>query len=290
MCLDRVQYQIAMNATLTNQLLDIYDRLHRHYGHEPHWWPLFTKNWRWEIVLGSILVQQTQWERVEQAIQELDALGLVDERALAQASLDTIVEAIKPVAYYNSKGPSLKQFAQYVVQRYGGDVARLFARPTAKVRQELLALPHVGPETADTMLLYAGHHASFVVDAYLRRVVGRLGPIPEIATIKYGTLQQIFEDALPDDLDLSVYPHLQASRARLFWDFHALIVEHGIHHCLSRRPRCDESSAPRRAFTQAIKCAEHCPPCDGCPLREICAAYQTTTAASVKLVGPPSSR
>jgi endonuclease III related protein len=276
-----------MNETLTQQLLEIYDRLHRHYGHEPHWWPLFTQNWRWEIVLGSILVQQTQWERVEQAIQRLDTLGLVDERAMAAAPVETIVETIKPVAYYNAKGPSLKHLAQYIVKRYGGEVARLFERPTARVRQELLALPHIGPETADTMLLYAGHHESFVVDAYLRRVIGRLGPIPDIATIKYDTLQQIFERALPADLDLGAYPHLQGSRAKLFWDFHALIVEHGIHHCLARRPRCDETSAPRRAFSQPIKCAAHCPPCDGCPLREICAAYQIATAAPQTIAPGP---
>jgi endonuclease III related protein len=277
-----------MNESLTQQLLEIYDRLHRHYGYEPHWWPLFTQNWRWEIVLGSILVQQTHWERVEEAIQRLDALGLVDERAMAAAPVETIVTAIKSVAYYNAKAPSLKHLAQYIVKRYGGNVARLFERPTARVRQELLALPHVGPETADTMLLYAGHHESFVVDAYLRRVLGRLGAIPDIATVKYDTLQQICEQALPNDLDLSAYPHLQGSRARLFWDFHALIVEHSIHHCLARRPRCDETSAPRRPFTQAIKCAGHCPPCDGCPLRDICAAYQLARTAQRPAINPVS--
>jgi endonuclease-3 related protein len=262
-----------MEPTLTDQLLAIYDRLHRHYGHEPHWWPLFSDNWRWEIMLGAILVQQTQWERVEQAIQNLDALGLVDERTLAEASVSTIVAAIKPVGYYNAKAPSLKYLAQYVVDQYDGEIARLFDRPTAQIRQELLTLPHVGPETADTMLVYAGHHASFVVDAYLRRIFGRLGTIPDVATLNYTALQHIYETALPADLDLSAYPHLQGSRARLFWDFHALIVEHGIHHCLPRRPRCDETSAPRRAFTQAIKCATHCPPCNGCPLRDVCGAY-----------------
>ena len=115
-----------MNAALTSQLLEIYDRMHRHYGHEPHWWPIFTDNWRWEIMLGAVLVQQTQWERVEQAIQQLAALGLVDEQALANAPLETIVEAIRPVGYYNGKAPSLKHLAQYIVTRYAGDTARLF--------------------------------------------------------------------------------------------------------------------------------------------------------------------
>ena len=260
---------------LTGSLMDIYDRLHRHYGYEPHWWPLFTTNWRWEVMVGSLLVQQTQWERVEQAIQRLDALGLLDERACAAAEIETIRQAICPVAYYNAKAPSLKYLAQYIVEQYGGDVATLFERPSTVVRDELLALPHVGPETADTMLLYAGHQASFVIDAYLRRVFSRLGPIPQVATLKYGELRALFERALPADLDLSAYPHLHGSRSRLFWDYHALIVEHGIHHCLARRPRCDETSAPRRNFAQAIKCAAHCPPCAGCPLRSVCAAYQS---------------
>jgi endonuclease-3 related protein len=268
-------------SSLTAHLMAIYDRLHRHYGHEPHWWPIFTPNWRWEIFLGSVLVQQTQWERVEQTIMRLDALSLVDERALAEASVETIREAIKPVAYYNAKAPSLKKLAQYVVDHYAGDVVRLFDQPTAELRKELLRLPHVGPETADTMLVYAGHHASFVIDAYLRRIFGRLGVIPDVEKLPYETLRRIFEEALPVDLDLSAYPHLEGSRARFFWDYHSLIVEHGIHHCLPRRPRCDDQSAPRRAFSQPIKCAGHCPPCDGCPLRDVCTAYQTGTTCTV---------
>ncbi len=263
-------------ADLTTRLLDIYDRLHQHYGYEAHWWPLFTDNWRWEIMLGAVLVQQTQWERVEQAVLRLHALGLVDERRAAAASLETIREAIKPVAYPNAKAPSLRHLAQYIVARYDGSTAALFDQGTPELRQELLALPHIGPETADTMLVYAGHHASFVVDAYLRRLFGRLGTIPNVDTMRYETLRQVFEDALPPDLDLSPYPHLEGNRSRLFWDYHALIVEHGIHHCLSRRPRCDETSAPRRNFTQSIKCATHCPPCQGCPLRPVCNAYQSS--------------
>ena len=270
-----------MTSALTAPLLDVYDRLHHHYDHEPHWWPLFTANWRWEITLGAILVQQTQWERVEGAIRRLDALGLVDERALAAAPVERIVEAIKPVAYYNGKAPSLQKLAQYVVEHHGAAVANLFSGPTAHVRQELLRLPHVGPETADTLLVYAGHHASFIVDAYLRRLFGRLDIIPDVERLGYEPLRHLIEEALPPEIDLSAYPHLAGSRAKLFWDFHALIVEHGIHHCLGRRPHCDSTSAPRRAFTQPEKCATHCPPCGGCPLREVCAAYQTGSVAHV---------
>src|SRR5262249_6026599 len=154
----------------TTSLLNVYEGLHRHYGYEPHWWPIFTSNWRWEIMLGAILVQQTPWERVEQAIGRLDRLGLVDEEALAVAPVEMIVEAIRPVAYYNAKAPSLQYLAGYVVERYAGKTVHLFELPTDGLRAELLRLPHVGPETADSMLVYAGHHASFIVDAYLRRL------------------------------------------------------------------------------------------------------------------------
>ncbi len=260
--------------TLTQHLLTVYQTLHLHYGHEPHWWPIFTHNRRWEIFLGAVLVQQTHWERVEAAMQRLDALGLVDERALAEASPAAVVEAIRPVAFYNAKAAALQHLARYVVTRYDGDVARLLDQPTGIARHELLGLPHIGPETADAILLYAGGHAVFVVDAYLRRVLGRLGVLPGAASMQYEALRQAIESALPETIDLSPYAHLEGSRAAFFWDFHALIVEHGIHHCLALLPRCDRPSAPRRRFTQPIKCAAHCLDCTGCPLRLDCKAYQ----------------
>lgn len=262
--------------SLTHRLLAVYDTLHRHYGHEPHWWPIFTSNRRWEVFLGAVLVQQTQWERVELAIQRLDALGLVDEHALADAPVAVIVEAISSVAYYNAKGPALQRLARYVVDTWDGDIARLLEQPTGDARRELLSLPQIGPETADAILLYAGGHAVFVVDAYLRRVWGRLGIVPGIERMAYETLRQTIEAALPQTIDLSAYPHLDGSQAAFFWDYHALIVEHGIHHCLARRPRCDQPSAPRRPFAQPIKCAEHCLDCSGCPLRSVCDAYQNS--------------
>jgi len=258
---------------LTEQLLTVYNTLHLHYGHEPHWWPLFTRNRRWEIFLGAVLVQQTQWERVEAAILRLHSAGLVDERALSAAPTAAVVEAIRPAAYYNTKGPALQRLARYVVDTWDGDIARMLEQPTADARRELLSLPHIGPETADAILLYAGDHDVFVVDAYLRRVFGRLGILPGVERMPYETLRQTIEAALPATVDLSAYPHLDGSRAAFFWDYHALIVEHGIHHCLARRPRCDRPSAPRRLFTQPIKCAAHCLDCTGCPLRPVCDAY-----------------
>lgn len=266
-------------AELRQALLDIYGGLHAHYSYEPHWWPIFTPNWRWEIMLGSILVQQTQWERVEQAIKALEQLGLVGEQAMAAASVDVVVEAIRPVAFYNAKGRALIALARHIVERHGGETAMLFEQPTALARAELLRLANIGPETADAMLLYAGHQPVFVVDAYLRRLFGRLGIIPEVKTMRYEALRALLEQALPEGIDLSAYPHLGGSRARFFWDYHALIVEHSIHHCLARRPRCDQASAPRRGFLQPLKCAGHCPPCAGCPLRTVCAAYLSGTSA-----------
>jgi endonuclease-3 related protein len=198
---------------------------------------------------------------------------------MAAASVDAVVDAIRPVAYYNTKAPSLIALARHIVEHHGGGTATLFEQPVELARAELLGLANIGPETAGTMLLYAGHHPVFVVDAYLRRLFGRLGIIPQGRTIGYEALRAMLEQALPDDVDLRAYPHLGGSRARFFWDYHALIVEHGIHHCLARRPRCDQTSAPRRAFAQPIKCASHCPPCDGCPLRAICGAYRSGEVA-----------
>ena len=263
-----------MDASLTDQLLEVYDSLHRHYGYKPHWWPIFTGRRAWEVTLGSLLVQQTHWERVELAIQQLDARGLMDEHALAEAPVEAIVAAIRTVAFYNGKAPALKQLARYVVDHYGGKIENFLAGPTAEVRAELLRLPHIGPETADAILVYAGGHASFVVDAYLRRIFDRIGIVPGITTLKYEQIRQTIEAALPEELDLSAFPHLEGSRAHLFWDFHALIVEHGVHHCVARRPLCDQHCTPRRIYARTTASVPNRPACHGCPVRSVCAAYQ----------------
>jgi endonuclease-3 related protein len=119
-------------------------------------------------------------------------------------------------------------------------------------RRALLALPQVGPETADALLACTGTSVP-VVDAYLRRVLGRLGLVDPKAS--YAELRA----------------QLAATDIGMTWEvFHALLVEHGIHHCLTGVPRCDVEGAPRRDYAEPRKCAEHCPPCGGCPLTDVC--------------------
>lgn len=252
----------------------LYDGLHRHYGTEPHWWPIFGPDRRWEIVMGALLVQQSKWERVEDVINRLLATQCYTPQQIAATTEAELVPFLTGVAYPRQKAPNLIRIAQQLVAHADGDVAKWLAKPTAAMRRELLALRGIGPETADVILLYAGNHAVFVVDAYLRRLFERLGLIPECMTMPYESLRRLIKAALAHDLDLTPYPHLNGSRVALFWDYHALINEHCIHHCLAQRPHCDTTSAPRRPFRQPEKCALHCPPCTGCPLRADCKAYQ----------------
>lgn len=260
-------------TSLTERLIETYARLHIHYGHEPHWWPIFGPLRRWEIVLGALLVQQSRWERVEAAIMRLLAAEWYTPAALATVEPDALVPLLVGVAYPRQKAPWLIGMARHVMARSGGDVQQWLAGPLPERRREFLALPGVGPETADAVLLYAGDHPVFVVDAYLRRVFARLDLIPNVATLPYEQLRALIETALPPTIDLRRWPHLHNDRTAFFWDYHALINEHCIHHCLARRPHCVTTSAPRRPFAQPQKCATHCPPCDGCNLRLGCLSY-----------------
>ncbi len=261
-------------TTLAAQLMEVYARLHGHYGHEPHWWPIFGPDRRWEIVLGAVLVQQSRWERVEAAVLTLLGAGCYTPGDIAAQTPASLAPLLRGVAFPQQKAPQIIGLARHVLARADGDVARWLAQPPTTARAELLGLPGIGPESADVILVYAGGHALMVVDAYLRRVLARLGLLSDAPAQPYEQLRHTLEAALGPELDLGAFPHLSGSRARLLWDFHALINEHCIHHCLARLPRCDDASAPRRPFTKPEKCAAHCPPCAGCPLRDHCAAYQ----------------
>ncbi|MBA3945105.1 MAG: DNA repair protein [Herpetosiphonaceae bacterium] len=273
--------QLSGLPSLTPRLMALYHTLHGHYGHEPHWWPIFGPDRHWEIIIGALLVQQSKWERVEATIIRLLDHQLYHPAALATTTPELLSPLLAGIAYPRQKAPKLIQLAQHLSHCAAGDTTRWLAQPTQPLRQELLGLAGVGPETADVILLYAGHHPVFVVDGYLRRLFARLDLIPNCATLPYETLRATIEAALPADLDLSAYRHLGDSRTMLFWDYHALINEHCIHHCLASRPHCETGSAPRRPFAQPEKCAGHCPPCSGCPLRPVCLAYNHRSTASV---------
>lgn len=163
-------------------LAGIFVRLRAHFGPltgpgAPRpWWPIFGTDAPFEMLVGAVLVQQTRWETVEEAILRLLAAGLLSPRAIASATTKTLAELIRPAAFYGQKATGLITIARHIVAGYGGDTARMLARPTAQVRAELLHLPRIGPETCDVILLYAGGHPVFVVDAYTRRLFERVAP------------------------------------------------------------------------------------------------------------------
>lgn len=276
--------QIAEDTGLRGRLLALYEALLGHFGSEPHWWPIVTDTPQFEILVGAVLVQQTRWETVEAAIARLRDAGLMSPAALAGADTAALALLIRPCAFHTQKAPGLQAICHYIVEYHAGDLGRLLAQPRAIVRAELLALPRIGRETADAIMLYGGAHPLFIVDAYARRLLGRLGLAPgfDFARASYDAVQQLVEDALGgpivDERSRSVdyappILNTQSGRCNFYRNFHALIVEACIHHCLASRPRQDRGGA-RRVFVDPRKCAAHCLACAGCPLRDMCATYR----------------
>jgi endonuclease-3 related protein len=187
-----------------------------------NWWPAKTP---FEVIVGAILTQSTAWTNVEQALANLQRAGLLKPSALERVSEARLARLIRPSGYFRQKARKLKAFVGYLRQRHGGSLARMFRTPTAELRQQLLAVHGIGPETADSILLYAGGHPVFVVDAYTHRILGR----HHLATGKpdYDAVQSLFQRNLPKD-------------AALYNEFHALLVNVGKNWCRKGRPRCED--------------------------------------------------
>jgi endonuclease-3 related protein len=276
-----------VTGALGSRLLALYDALYAHFGHEPHWWPIVTDTPQIEVIVGAVLVQQTRWETVEAAVLRLRDAGLLAPAALAAADTAALAALIRPCAFYNQKAPGLQAIARHLLERHGGDVGAMLAQERVPLRAELLALPRIGRETADTIMLYAGDHPVFIVDAYARRLFARLDLAPgfDFARARYDAVQALIEGAVTDeDGGWRIEDRISSGSSILhppssifglhafYWNLHALIIEECIHHCLATSPRQDRPGA-RRAFVDPRKCAEHCIACDGCPLRAMCASY-----------------
>ncbi len=204
-------------------LSELYDRLFAAYG-EQHWWPGETP---FEVMVGAILTQNTAWTNVEKAISALRESDALNPEALRARPLDDLAALIRPSGYFNAKARKLRALGDYLAG-YGDDIEKLFAsKPLDELREELLSLHGVGPETADSMLLYAGNLPSFVIDAYTIRVLGRLGIIDAESRPSYDTVHALFHESLPTDV-------------QLFNEYHALFVAHGKDVCKSRKPLCSE--------------------------------------------------
>jgi endonuclease-3 related protein len=196
---------------------ETYERLLAHYGPQG-WWPARS---RFEVIVGALLMPQTSWRNVATAIRNLREARLLDPRRLAAASLPEIRRHIRVAGLYGSKPARVRSLCRHLLAQADGDLDRYFARPAEEVRADLLAQPGVGPETADSILLYAGGHPAFVVDAYTVRIGRRLGLFSAHA---YDAVQSFFTSRLSPHVDV-------------FREYHALLVAHAKSVCRPT-PRC----------------------------------------------------
>jgi endonuclease-3 related protein len=180
----------AMSETKQDAIRAYYHTLFSAWGRQ-HWWPAQS---RFEVIVGAYLTQNTSWTNVEKALGNLRKARLLTIRGIRRTPQPKLEQLIRPAGYFRQKAQRLKTFVSFLDERYGGSLARLFARPTAELRDELLALHGVGPETADSILLYAGDHPVFVVDAYTRRILERHKIVSGAAG--YEEIRQLFERAL----------------------------------------------------------------------------------------------
>ncbi|HXT87252.1 MAG TPA: endonuclease III domain-containing protein [Verrucomicrobiae bacterium] len=183
-----------------------------------------------EIILGAILTQNTSWNNVEAALTKLRAADLLSPAAIEKVSLRRLERLIRSSGYYRQKARKLKAFCEFLRREYAGSLKRMFETPTIILREKLLEIFGIGPETADSILLYAGQHSVFPVDAYTKRLLLRHGWIND--KTKYEDIRWMFERQFPGD-------------ARRFNEFHALIVATGKKFCRNQQPLCAECSLGR---------------------------------------------
>lgn len=173
-----------------NQIRIYYSALFQAWGAQ-NWWPARS---RFEVIVGAYLTQNTAWTNVEKALANLRSAKLLSVKGLRRVPLRELEYLIRPSGYFRQKAARLKTFIRFLDQRYGGSLRRMFSRPTAELREELLQLNGVGPETADSILLYAGYHPVFVVDAYTQRILARHGLLAD--ETGYEDIRGLFEQAL----------------------------------------------------------------------------------------------
>lgn len=207
-------------------LLNLYRVLYRHYGPR-HWWPAETPL---EVMVGTILTQNTAWKNVEKAIENLKREGCLEFPALWKIRERKLAELIRPAGYFNVKARRLKNLIAFIKARFGGNLKEMFKVGTDQLRRELLEVNGVGEETADSIVLYAAGKPRFVIDAYTRRVLSRHRYIKGIED--YAAIQSLFMNLLP-------------KQTQLYNEFHAQIVEVGKDFC-RKSPIC--ISCPLRKY------------------------------------------
>ena len=211
---------------MKRELRQAYHLMRKQFGHR-NWWPGDTP---FEICVGAVLTQNTSWKNVEHAITNLKAAKVLTTRKIYALSHDELALLIRPAGYFNLKAKRLRNFVDTLVEQHGASIKRLFKGETSIVRDRLLAINGIGPETADSMLLYAGNHNSFVIDAYTKRIFSRHKWCDENAD--YDDLKNLCSESL----------NQKPGTAKLdYWqDYHAQLVGVGNRYCKTRNPLCNE--------------------------------------------------
>lgn len=203
-----------MNKAKT--ILKIYRKMFDALGPQ-RWWPGETP---FEVVIGAILTQNTNWSNVEKAIRNLKAAGRLSPEGIHELNVTELAQLIRPSGFFNVKARRVKTFINWLFSRYEGSLSKMFAQDLEILRDDLLSVKGIGPETADSILLYAGNFPTFVVDAYTHRIFSRHGFIPEEST--YDEMKSFFEGNLPKDV-------------KLYNEYHALLVNIGKMFCKPKK-------------------------------------------------------
>ena len=204
-----------MNKRLTR----IYQKLYAAFGPQ-YWWPADTP---FEVMVGAILTQNTNWGNVEKAVANLKKEKLLSPRGLLRVPLSKIARSIRPSGYYNIKAGRLKEFLGFLCKSYQGSIKKMASQDHWQLRRQLLAVKGIGEETADSILLYSLSKPVFVVDAYTRRILLRHRLIKKEAG--YQDIQNLFMENIKN-------------RVKLFNEYHALLVRLGKEFCFKNNPRC----------------------------------------------------
>jgi endonuclease-3 related protein len=249
---------IRQRRASPSTIRDYYTALLRRWGPQ-NWWPAQS---RFEVIVGAFLTQNTAWGNVEKAIRNLRRAGVLTVKGIREVPLQELEQLVRSSGYFRQKAVRLKNFIAYLDSRHGGLLGKMFAQPTEILRAELLGLNGVGPETADSILLYAGGHDVFVVDAYTRRILERHGIVGKNAG--YDDIRLLIQNAIassaPELLHVKQpgtkprHPVSRISARRLlpraqhYNEFHALIVRTGNEFC-RKRPNCE--GCPLKKFLTA---------------------------------------
>lgn len=226
---------MANHTAVSSDIRRIYQALFDRFGTQ-NWWPGDTA---FEVIVGAVLTQNTNWKNVEKAIINLKREGLLSVDRLHKVSLERLAQVIKPAGYFNIKAKRLKNVVAFIVERHGGSLDAVDQQSLDDLRRELLSINGVGPETADSILLYAFDRPAFVVDAYTKRFLTRHNIVPGEAD--YHEVQKIFLDALDPDVGL-------------FNEYHALIVRLAKDFCKTV-PQCADCPLQKMRYNLSDRCA-----------------------------------